>query len=237
MNGGGDRWVVLDVGETIIDETGDIFALEARKRGLELLTEVPAGGLGTVLADGLRLRQVIVNLVNNALKFTERGSVTLSASVTRATETDLRVLFAVRDTGIGIAPENQERVFESFSQEDGSTTRRFGGTGLGLAVVHGIVKSYQGYISVDSEPDKGTAFHVYWPVIKTEAEELRSEVDTDIPQGTERILLVDDEEQTVRMEKQMLSDSAIKFRREPAVLKLLRPLELPLANLIWLLPT
>jgi two-component system sensor histidine kinase/response regulator len=121
---------------------------------LEITPEVPE----RIVADPLRLQQVLVNLVTNAIKFTEKGRVTLEVSAETGKAGDWELGFAVRDTGIGIARDKQEIIFESFSQADGSTTRRFGGTGLGLSICARIVKMMGSSIEVDSAPGQGSCF-------------------------------------------------------------------------------
>jgi CheY-like chemotaxis protein len=112
-----------------------------------------------VMGDVSRLRQVLINLVGNALKFTEMGEVTLRAKVVSQDEKDVVVQFTVQDTGIGIPKDRQTQIFEAFVQADGSTTRKYGGTGLGLAIASQIVERMEGKIWVDSEVGNGSQFH------------------------------------------------------------------------------
>lgn len=144
--------------EQLVDETLAMYSLEARKQGLQLVSLLPSQGLPRLKFDTLRLRQVLVNLVGNAIKFTPEGNVTLTAEVV-ADETDhLCLRCSVSDTGIGIARENQERIFGSFNQEDSSTSRRFGGTGLGLTISRDLVELMGGELMLQSEVGKGTTF-------------------------------------------------------------------------------
>jgi signal transduction histidine kinase/CheY-like chemotaxis protein len=145
----------------LVAEVVELFAESAQQKGLELacliLDDVPPA----VRGDPGRLRQVLMNLIGNALKFTEQGGIgvtvrSLKSGVHGPEECLLQ--FAVRDTGIGIAPEVQVRIFESFSQADGSTTRRYGGTGLGLAIAKQLVFMMGGEIGVESEPGRGSTF-------------------------------------------------------------------------------
>ncbi len=135
------------------------LALRAHQKGLELLCrfapDVPVG----VVADPDRLRQVLVNLAGNAVKFTEKGEVLISASVESRDQDSLVIHFSVADTGIGIPLAKQRCIFEAFTQADGSSTRRYGGTGLGLAISSQLVTMMGGRIWVESEPGKGSAFH------------------------------------------------------------------------------
>ena len=138
----------------LLEEVLDPLALRAHEKGVELLLDIAPTVPGGVCGDPVRLRQVVVNLVGNALKFTEAGEVTL-----RVEEGDGgRVLFAVRDTGIGIAPERQEAIFEAFGQADDSTTRLYGGTGLGLTICSHLVGMMGGRIWVESQEGRGSTF-------------------------------------------------------------------------------
>jgi len=154
--------VQLDTADTdleqLLSETVDIFALEASRKGLELILRLPPNGLPGVQVDGLRLRQVLVNLLTNALKFTERGRVELQVTWSHIDRSMAELSFVVADTGIGIAPENQQRIFESFSQEDGSTARRFGGSGLGLAICSELLALMGSEPKLRSEPGQGATF-------------------------------------------------------------------------------
>jgi PAS domain S-box-containing protein len=135
------------------------LGIRAYGKGIELAYHVDPQVPPFIVGDGLRLRQVLVNLVGNAIKFTERGEVVLDVTVTSATTQELELEFVVRDTGIGIAPEHREKIFRAFEQADMSTTRRFGGTGLGLAISSRLVSLMGGRIGVDSELRRGSTFH------------------------------------------------------------------------------
>ncbi len=154
--------VELDVEETdleqLLSDTVDMFALQAANKGLDLILRLPSSGLPAVRVDGLRLKQVLVNLLTNAVKFTERGHVVLEVECDTRRSDRLDLSFSVVDTGIGIATENQARIFESFSQEDASTTRRFGGTGLGLAICRELLTLMNSSLRLNSEPGKGATF-------------------------------------------------------------------------------
>ena len=135
------------------------FATEARRRGLDLRCEISPGLPDSVMGDPGRLRQVLMNLVGNALKFTERGSVTLRAGTAGEADNAVVLEVEVADTGIGIPVEKQSLIFNAFAQADGSTTRKYGGTGLGLAISARLVEMLGGRIWVESRPGAGAQFH------------------------------------------------------------------------------
>jgi signal transduction histidine kinase/ligand-binding sensor domain-containing protein/CheY-like chemotaxis protein len=142
----------------IVEQTAEMLAVRAAAKGIELLCDVPVLPIHRVRADTVRLRQVLVNLGGNAVKFTAKGEVTIRlASLGREGDSQ-RVRLEVIDTGIGIELENQSRIFEEFSQADASTTRRFGGTGLGLAIARQLVELMGGQLAVTSTPGVGSTF-------------------------------------------------------------------------------
>src|SRR5581483_2776982 len=125
-------------------------ALRAHQKGLELVEECDGSLPETLIGDSARLRQVLVNLLGNAIKFTEHGEVVLSTAVESGASEELQVHFSIRDTGIGISEEKQKVIFSPFEQADGSTTRKYGGTGLGLAISARLVNMMGGKIWVES---------------------------------------------------------------------------------------
>ncbi|MGC8784371.1 MAG: ATP-binding protein [Armatimonadota bacterium] len=148
----------------MVKEVAALFASSARKKGLELRTEIAPDAPRAVVGDELRIRQIVSNLVNNAVKFTERGGITVGLEYLGEAggedNRQARLRIHVSDTGIGIPPESLPRIFEEFTQADGSVTRRYGGTGLGLAICKKLVEMMGGQISVQSEPGKGSTFWV-----------------------------------------------------------------------------
>jgi signal transduction histidine kinase/ligand-binding sensor domain-containing protein/CheY-like chemotaxis protein/HPt (histidine-containing phosphotransfer) domain-containing protein len=142
----------------LAEQTAEMLAARAATKGIELLCDSPTSPLPRVRVDAVRLRQVLVNLGGNAVKFTERGSVILRLVALKTENASLAVRLEVADTGPGIAPENQSRIFDEFAQEDASTTRRFGGTGLGLAISRQIVELMGGKLALVSAPGNGSTF-------------------------------------------------------------------------------
>lgn len=142
-----------------IDKINSIFSGTAQLKGIKFIVETQSNTDIYVKGDEVRLSQVLINLIGNALKFTEKGSVTLKVDVTdHAASESYNVQFAVIDTGIGIKSENIDKIFESFSQADSDTTRRFGGTGLGLSIADRIISLMNSRLNVESEYNKGTTF-------------------------------------------------------------------------------
>ena len=142
-----------------IEDTVHTLALRAHNKGLELACHILPDVPETLVGDPGRLRQVIVNLVGNAIKFTKFGEVVVRVEVESITDNDTKLHFSVSDTGIGIPKQNQKSIFAAFTQADGSTTRKYGGTGLGLAISSQLVDLMGGKIWVDSQSKKGSTFH------------------------------------------------------------------------------
>jgi signal transduction histidine kinase/DNA-binding response OmpR family regulator/HPt (histidine-containing phosphotransfer) domain-containing protein len=135
-----------------------IASIDAAKKGVDVRLIVDPAVPATLLGDSLRLNQIVLNIVSNAVKFTENGTVTVTVDAQEPQGTAVTLDVAVKDTGIGMTPEQQELLFQSFTQADSSTTRRFGGTGLGLAISKQLVELMGGSIRVDSAPGVGTSF-------------------------------------------------------------------------------
>ena len=149
--------VDFDLIETI-EGTLDLLAERAQRKGLELISAISPDAPSRLRGDPGRLRQVLLNLTGNAIKFTEFGEVIVRVSKESESQRHVTLRFSVRDTGIGMTPESQSRLFQAFSQVDVSTTRKFGGTGLGLTIARQFVEMMDGQIVVESEPGKGSNF-------------------------------------------------------------------------------
>jgi PAS domain S-box-containing protein len=147
----------FDLNETV-ESTLELLAARASDKGLELASYLPSELPRWIRGDPGRLRQVLINLIGNAIKFTEKGEVVIAVALERETDDDVRLHFEVTDTGPGLDAEAQSRLFQPFSQADGSTTRKFGGTGLGLAISKQIVHLMEGQIGVRSSPGHGATF-------------------------------------------------------------------------------
>jgi PAS domain S-box-containing protein len=142
----------------LIETSVELFAESAHKKGIELVCRLPPYSHVAYLGDAARLRQILLNLVGNAVKFTDAGEVALCAAVIDESSNAALLRFEVQDTGVGIAPESQTAIFDSFVQADGSTNRRYGGTGLGLAISRQLAELMGGEIGLESEPEKGSTF-------------------------------------------------------------------------------
>ena len=182
-----------------------LLSLRADEKSLELLCDLPDDLPRAVGGDPGRLRQVVVNLVGNAIKFTDRGEVALKASVRERGNDYYLLEFAVKDTGIGISAEKQQLIFDAFAQADVSTTRKYGGTGLGLTISKRLVEMMGGQISVHSEPNAGTEFRftVRFRPART-PETLTSSVSPDLLRNV-RVLIVDDNRTNRRILEGMLA--------------------------------
>ena len=165
----------------VLDEAVRPFRHQAQQKGLALTVDVAPALPRSLLGDPIRLRQIVANLVGNALKFTERGRVDVSALPAAIDRDSVTLDLRVADTGIGIPAEKRAQIFEPFTQADGSTTRRFGGTGLGLAISAALAQMMGGRIRVESEPGAGSTFHITLPfAIHDDAADAPLEADAQI---------------------------------------------------------
>jgi len=193
--------IAFDLRE-LLEATASLLAVRARGKGIELFADVGTSVPQMVRGDPTRLRQVFTNLVGNAIKFTERGEVVLSAAPTGDCDGRTSVAFAVRDTGIGIAADQLGHIFEEFVQADATMTRRYGGTGLGLAIARRLVLAMGGDLSVTSELGKGTEFAFQLPFVVEAAPPILTP--GGISLAGRRMLIVDDNTTNRRILREML---------------------------------
>ncbi|MCV2350529.1 response regulator [Paucibacter sp. Y2R2-4] len=179
--------------DQLLRDLAVILSASVGSKKLELLFDIDSNLPEEWVVDGMRLRQVLINLTGNAIKFTEVGEVVLSIQVLTQDAASVRVRFAVQDTGIGIAPENQARIFAGFTQAEASTTRRFGGTGLGVAISQRLVALMGGELTLSSELGRGSCFEFTLQLQKlsTPSRQPRPRVLASEP-GMRRALVVDD---------------------------------------------
>ncbi|MDX2473763.1 MAG: two-component regulator propeller domain-containing protein [Candidatus Krumholzibacteria bacterium] len=182
----------------LIAEIIRILAFQAEKKSLPLLSEIANDVPQRILIDPLRLRQVLTNLIGNAVKFTAAGSVTLQITTAGKTAKGTALRFGVIDTGTGVSPEQQKVIFDAFSQADNTTTRKFGGTGLGLSISSQLVRMMGGQLSVTSELGNGSEFHFTAPfevaeplVVEETAQKPRPDT-SEVAQKTLQVLVAED---------------------------------------------
>ncbi len=186
---------------------------KADERNVDLKAVMDEQVPAVIKGDPVRIRQILVNLMTNAIKFTEKGTVTINAKVIEKKQEMVRIRIEVNDTGIGIAEENQRKLFNSFTQADGSTTRKYGGTGLGLAIVRQLVTMMRGRLGVDSEEGKGSCF---WVEIAFEIPEIG--IDKNKPAAVKvveilegKVLLVEDNPVNQIVATKMLEKVGLSF--------------------------
>ena len=189
------------------------LGIRADQKGLELTADIPAIVPDHLIGDPMRLRQILINLTDNAIKFTKSGDVIVGVTVESATNDEHCLHFTITDTGIGIPEEKRVMIFDAFVQADGTTTRTYGGTGLGLSIASQVVRHMGGRIWVESTLGQGTTFHftVRMPVLHTPAPDVRH-VDLSELEGL-RVLVVDDNAVNRRILREML----LHWRMQPSV--------------------
>lgn len=189
-------------------QTADIISYQAQSRHLEMLLNISLDLPRFIYADEVRLRQVLINLLGNAVKFTEVGEIELKIeTVSKEVDDEVIIRFEVRDTGIGIKKEMQEKIFEAFSQEDGSTTKKYGGTGLGLTISNKLLELMDSKLQVKSKPGKGSKFFFD---IKVKADHGEADQFENIDY-IKKALVVDDNENNRTILKQMLKLKEIEI--------------------------
>jgi CheY-like chemotaxis protein len=195
---------------TTLEDVTDVLAVAAHKKGLELVCMINNDVPALVRGDPGRLRQILVNLANNAVKFTEKGEVVIRSALEQEDDKYPVIRFSVTDTGIGIPKDRMDRLFQSFSQVDASTTRRYGGTGLGLAISKELSGMMGGRIGVESEYGKGSMF---WFTAVLEKQPRGRDIDIVVPYDIrkKRILVVDDNAVNREVLKERLKSWGCRF--------------------------
>ncbi len=178
--------------EEILNNLSAMVSIKAQEKGLEILFDIAPKTPIYLIGDPLRLGQILLNLMGNALKFTESGEVVVSIRSIKADKDTVELEVMVRDTGIGMTPAQQSKLFQSFSQADSSTTRRFGGTGLGLAISKHLVNEMKGRIWVESEPGKGSCFYFTAVLGRNGEAEKKAESLFPVDLAQLKVLVVDD---------------------------------------------
>ncbi len=200
----------------VVHATATLLAVRAREKHLELTVDVGPEVPHAVRGDPTRIRQVLMNLIGNAIKFTEQGEVNVSATLVQRRDPDALIEFRVRDTGIGIAPDQQAAIFEEFTQADSSMTRRFGGTGLGLAISRRLVHLMGGVLQVRSDVGHGSEFSFVLSLpLESDAAQAQSRPARSL-NGC-RILVVDDNETNRRILRDMIGAEGVQVEQAPGV--------------------
>jgi two-component system sensor histidine kinase/response regulator len=190
------------------------LGIRADQKGLELVADIPADVPDHLVGDPMRLRQILINLTDNAIKFTKRGEVIVKVINQAAPNGESHLHFSVSDTGIGIPPEKQGAIFEAFAQADGSTTRTYGGTGLGLSIASQLIRKMHGRIWIESKVGEGTTFHFTARLGVRSTPSPVKHVDPRDLEGL-RALVVDDN----AINRRMLHDMLTNWRMKPTVVE------------------
>ncbi len=191
----------------LIEETVDIIKYHTSQKKIELLMNLPISMVRHATFDPVRLKQVLTNLLSNAVKFTEHGEIEIKVLYNEITPTLGEYSFSVRDTGIGISEEQKKKLFQSFSQGDSSTTRKYGGTGLGLVISNLLVEKMGSKIELESTLGEGSTFSftVQFPIQKDPSKEVENQIEV------KRVLVVDDNAQNRLILKDTLEFWGIEF--------------------------
>jgi two-component system sensor histidine kinase/response regulator len=195
--------------EDVFDNLANLVGLKAEEKGLELMFDLPADLPTALVGDPLRLGQILVNLGNNAVKFTDHGEIVISAKMLEETPAEVKLHFTVRDTGVGMNEEQQGKLFKSFSQADTSTSRQYGGTGLGLAISKKMTEMMGGEIWVTSEPGVGSIFQFTAHLGKQQGEGSKPR-STATELGALRVLVVDDNSSAREILSSMLASFGLR---------------------------
>ncbi|MCE5324529.1 response regulator [bacterium] len=193
-----------------LEDTVKTLALRAHAKGLELACHIEPDVPDALIGDPMRLRQIVVNLVGNAIKFTHQGEVVVHVETESVTDKNVKLHIAVRDTGIGIPEAKRRLIFEAFSQADASTTRNYGGTGLGLAISSQLVKMMNGDIWLESEVDKGSTFHFTVRMDRSSSDSNRKTCPMPVDLKNVRVLIVDDNATNRRILEEALTNWQMK---------------------------
>jgi len=193
--------------EKVMRNVADVVTQKAASKNIEFLLEIAPDVPLSLIGDPLRVGQILTNYANNAVKFTEQGEVTASAHVAEQTETDVRLRLSVSDTGIGLTPEQQSKLFQSFQQADATTTRQYGGTGLGLSICRKLAHLMGGTVGVESTPGEGSTF--WFEASFRKDDHLRTIRDYRARTAGIRALVVDDNESARTILAGMLRDMGL----------------------------
>ncbi len=189
--------------DAVLSGVANLVGVKAEEKGLELFFVRPQNVPNALIGDPTRIGQILTNLTNNAVKFTDSGEISVSMELKKRQDDRIELGFSIRDTGIGMTKEQCAKLFKSFSQADTSTTRKYGGTGLGLSICKQLVELMHGQIGVESEPGKGSVFSfTLWLGVQTGQQKIQTLLSSDM-KGM-RVLVADDHEQTCQVLAEIL---------------------------------
>ena len=197
----------------VVNDVVVLHALKAEQTGIYLKSEIDAAVPARVIGDPTRMRQVLVNLISNAMKFTSKGGVIVRLKLKLRDEKEVLIRIEVEDTGVGIPTSKHQKLFMAFSQADGSTTRKYGGTGLGLAIVRQLVEMMHGNLGIESEVGKGSKFWFVIPLGIASEEQVSApskQITNDKTQLVGRVLLVEDNPVNQMVAKKMLEKTGLE---------------------------
>ncbi|MCU4174375.1 PAS domain S-box protein [Carboxylicivirga sp. N1Y90] len=215
--------------EQVFEDNANVVTYKAHEKGLEFVLGIGKNVPLSLVGDPLRLRQVLVNLVNNAIKFTHQGEISVLANLVEETDDNVVIEFSVNDTGIGIEEEKLNKLFKSFSQADASTTRKYGGTGLGLAICKGIVDGQNGKIWVKSKEGEGSSFCFSLPFTKQKSQKKDKFKPTPDVRGL-KVLLCDDNATALEILANTVEDLSFKVTAVNSGAEAIRQLEQHIEN-------
>jgi two-component system, sensor histidine kinase and response regulator len=193
-----------------LDESMRLLSFRAHQKGLELVYDVEADVPDALMGDAGRIRQILINLVGNSIKFTQRGEIYVNVAQKTRNDGTVGLHFAVKDTGVGIPRDKQEKIFDAFSQADGSMARKYGGTGLGLAICTRLVSLMDGAIWVESTPEQGSTFHFTLRLVMQDESAAEREAMQPAQLRDIRVLVVDDNSTNRRILTGMLGRWGMK---------------------------
>ncbi|CCK78447.1 hybrid sensor histidine kinase/response regulator [Desulfobacula toluolica] len=197
--------------EQLIEDVSQLLASQAHSKRLELVVAIKRGTRIYLKGDPTRLRQVLTNLIGNAIKFTEKGEIVIKASTTRKDNNRVNLHLSIKDTGVGINPQDRIRLFKAFSQLDGSTTRKYGGTGLGLTISRELVSLMGGVLKCDSSPGRGSDFFFTLPMRKNrENPQKTGLINNDTLKGL-KVLIIDDNPTNLEILEGQIACFCMKF--------------------------